>query len=72
MDFAAFQASLEDKLPGNFVLNDDEAIVKCVEELTIAIQAVSAPKHRPLMGQRPLLLASIQDEIGLKNQLRRQ
>jgi hypothetical protein len=75
MDWAAFQACLDDRLPGNPVVNDEEKIDKCVEELTGAIQeatVASAPKRRPRADPRPPLTASIQDEIRLKNWLRRQ
>jgi hypothetical protein len=75
MDWAAFQACLDDTLPGNPVVNDEEAIDKCVEELTSTIQeatAASAPSRRPRADPRPPLPASIQDEILLKNRLRRQ
>jgi hypothetical protein len=57
------------------VVKDKEAIDKCVEELTSTIQeatAASAPKRRPRADPRPSLPASIQDEIRLKNRLRRQ
>jgi hypothetical protein len=57
------------------VVSDEEAIDKCVEELTSAIQeatAASAPRRRPRADLRPPLPASIQDEIRLKNRLRRQ
>jgi hypothetical protein len=57
------------------VVNDEEAIDKCVEELTSAMQeatAASAPKRRPRADPRPPLPARIQDEILLKNRLRRQ
>jgi hypothetical protein len=37
MDWAAFQACLDDRLPGNPVVNNEEAIDKCVEQLTSAI-----------------------------------
>jgi hypothetical protein len=50
MDWDAFQACLEDRLSGNPEINDKEAIDKCVEDLTSAIQAAtaaSAPKRRP-------------------------
>jgi hypothetical protein len=50
MDWVAHQACLEDKLPGNPTVNDEEAIDKCVEELSNAIQealAASAPRRRP-------------------------
>jgi hypothetical protein len=75
MDWAAFQACLEHRLPGNPVVVDEEAIDKCREELTSAIQeatAASAPRRRPRVDPRPPLPASIQDEIRLKNRLRRQ
>jgi hypothetical protein len=75
MDWAAFQASFEDRLPGNPVVVDEEGIDKCLEELTSAIQeatAASAPRRRPRADPRPPLPASIQDEIRLKNRLRRQ
>jgi hypothetical protein len=57
------------------VISDEEAIDKCVEELTSAIQeatAASAPKRRPRADLRPPLPAGIQYEIRLKNRLRRQ
>jgi hypothetical protein len=47
MDWGAFQACLENTLPGNPDVNDDEEIDKCVDELTSAIHeatAASAPK----------------------------
>jgi hypothetical protein len=75
MDWAAFQACLDDRLPGNPVVNDDEAIDKCVEELTSAIQeatAASASNCRPRADPRPPLPGIIQDGIHQKNQLRRQ
>jgi hypothetical protein len=75
MDWAAFQACLDNRLPGNPVVNDEEAIDKCFEDLTSAIQeatAASAPNCRNRADQRPHLLASIQDEIRLKKRLRRQ
>jgi hypothetical protein len=75
MDWNAFQACLEDRLPGNPVAIDEEAIDKCVEELTSAFQEAtmaSAPRRRPRADQRPPLPPSIQDEIRLKNRLRRQ
>jgi hypothetical protein len=74
MDWAAFQACLH-RLPGNPVVNDEEAMDKCVEEVTSAIQeatAAFAPKRRPRADPWPPLPTSIQDEIRLKNRLRRQ
>jgi hypothetical protein len=50
MDWVAYQACLEDRLPGNPTVNDEEAIDKCVEELSNAIQealAASVPRRRP-------------------------
>jgi hypothetical protein len=74
-DWAAFQACLDNRLPGNSVVNDEEAIDKCIKELRSAIQeatAAYAPKRRPRPEPRPPLPASIQDEIRLKNRLSRQ
>jgi hypothetical protein len=56
IDWASFQACLEHRFPGNPVVNDEEAIDKCVVELTSAIQeakAASAPKRRPRTDPRP-------------------
>jgi hypothetical protein len=75
MDWDAFQACLDNRLPGNFVVNDEEAIDKCVKELTSFIQeatAASAPRRRPRADPRSPIPASIQDEIRLKNGSRRQ
>jgi hypothetical protein len=74
MNWAAFQAFLDDIPQGNPVVNDEQAIDKCVEGLTSAIQevtAASAPKRRPRADPRSSLPARIQDEIRLKNRLRR-
>jgi hypothetical protein len=57
------------------VVNDEEAIDKCVEELTSVIQearAAYAPRRRPRADPRTPLPASIHDEICLKNRFRRQ
>jgi hypothetical protein len=46
MDWSGFQACLEHRLPGNPVVVDEEAIEKCLEDLTTAIHettAASAP-----------------------------
>jgi hypothetical protein len=56
-------------------VNDEEAIGKCVEGLANAIPEVtgaSAAKLRHCVDQRPPLPAGIEDEIRLKNRLRRQ
>jgi hypothetical protein len=73
-DWAAYHAFLVDRLPGNPVANNEEAIDKYVEELTSAIQeatAASATKRRPRADSRPTLPTSIHDEICLKYRLRR-
>jgi hypothetical protein len=70
IDWAAPQACLEHRLPGNPVVVDEGAIDKCFEELTSAIDeaiAASAPRHRPRADPTPPLPASIKDEISLKN-----
>jgi hypothetical protein len=57
------------------VVVDEQEIDKCLEELTSAIHeatAASAPRRRPCADPWPLLLASIQDDVRLKNRLRRQ
>jgi hypothetical protein len=49
-DLAAVQASLQDRLPGNTMVNE-EKIDRCVEKLTNAIQEVtpaSTPKPDPV------------------------
>jgi hypothetical protein len=75
MDWAAFQACLEDRLPGNPMVVDQEAIEKYLEELISAIHeatAASVPRRRPRADPPPPLPASIQDAIRLKDRLRRQ
>jgi hypothetical protein len=57
------------------VVVDEERIDKWLEQLTSAIHEVTAasdPKRRPCADPRPSLPISIQDEIRLKNRLRRQ
>jgi hypothetical protein len=61
-DWTAFHACLEHRLPGNPVVVDEEAIDKCLEELTSAIHdasAASAPRRRPRADPRPPLPACI-------------
>jgi hypothetical protein len=56
------------------LVNDEETMNKCFEELSSVIEealAVSAAKHHPRDDTRPHLSASIQDEILLKNGLSR-
>jgi hypothetical protein len=48
MDWVAFQACLDDRLPGNPVVKDEEPIDKYVKQQTSAMQkttAASAPKQ---------------------------
>jgi hypothetical protein len=74
MDWVAYQACLEGRLPVNPTINDEEAIDKCVEELSNVIQealVASAPRRRPRSDPQPSLPAGIQDEILLKNRLKR-
>jgi hypothetical protein len=69
MDWAAFQACLEHRLPGNPVVVEEEAVDKCLEELTSAIHeasAASAHRRRPRAISRPAIPAIIQDEIRVK------
>jgi hypothetical protein len=57
MNWAAFQACLDDRLQGNSEVKDEEAIDKCVDELTSAIQeaiAISAPSVDPVPTRGPL------------------
>jgi hypothetical protein len=70
----AYQACLEGRLPGNPTVNDGEAIDKCVEGLSNVIQevlAASAPRCHLPVDPQPSLPASIQDEIRLKNRLKK-
>jgi hypothetical protein len=54
------------------VVNGEEKIDKCIEELTSAIQEALMAFSRPRADTQPPLNASIQDEIRLKNRLKRQ
>ena len=74
-DWLKFQACLEGGLPPNPDLPDERVIDACVKELTSAISkalADSTPKCRPRADARLPLPAYIQDEIRLKNRLRRE
>jgi hypothetical protein len=58
MDWAAFQACLDDRSQGNPLVNEEEAMDTCIEEVTSAIQeatAASATKRRPRADQRQLV-----------------
>jgi hypothetical protein len=66
-------ACLEDRLLENSVVNDDEIIDKCMDEMTSAIQqalVASATKRLPRSNPRTPLPTSIQDETRQKRQWR--
>jgi len=74
-DWANFQTHLEDQIPFDPELHDGMAIDMCVENFSGAVLealAASTPKSRPRADPRPPIPAGIQDEIRLKNRLRRQ
>ena len=65
---------MESALPSNPDLPNEVAIDACVKELSNATSKAlrdSTPKCRPRADPRPPLLAHIQDEIRLKERLRR-
>jgi hypothetical protein len=68
------QAHLEDQIPFDPGLHNGMAIDTCVEFSGAVLQALAAstPKSRPHDDPRPLIPAGIQDEIRLKNRLRKQ
>jgi hypothetical protein len=47
VDKVAYQACLEDRLPQNPVVNDEEPIEKCVEELSRTTQETTRANLRP-------------------------
>jgi hypothetical protein len=74
-DWPTFQAHLEAEIPFNPELHNDMAIDMCVENFSGAVLqalAASTPKRRPRDYLRAPIPAGIQDEIRLKNRLRRQ
>jgi hypothetical protein len=74
-DWVKFQASLEERLPSTPLLPNEGEIDTCVEEISSAILealAASTPENRPRDDPRSPITACIQDEIRLKNRLRRQ
>jgi hypothetical protein len=74
-NWSKFQACLEAGMSTSPDLPNEGAIDVCVKELTGAISKALAnfsPKCRPRADPRPSLPAHIQDEIRLKNRLRRQ
>ena len=73
-DCANFQTHLEDQILFDPELHNEIAIDTCVENFSGAILkalAASIPKCRLRANPRPPIPAGIQDEIRLKNQLRR-
>jgi hypothetical protein len=69
------QACLDNNIPFNSETADEASIDMCVENLTSAISGVLkvyTPKGGPRADPRPPITARIQDEIHLKNRLRRQ
>jgi hypothetical protein len=65
---------LEDQIPFDPELHDGMAIDTCVENFSGAVLkalAASTPKRRPRADPRPPIPAGIQDEIRLKNRLRK-
>jgi hypothetical protein len=70
MNWDAFQACLEERLPVRAVTNHEEEIVNYVEEQISAIQEATTSKHRPHADPHPLLHASSLDRIHLKDRLR--
>jgi len=66
---------LEELIPFDSELHDEMAIEACVENFSGAVLkalVASTPKRRPRDDPRPSIPAGIQDEIRLKNRLRRQ
>jgi len=65
---------LEEVIPFDPELHNEMAIDTCVENFSGAVLkalATSTPKRRPRDDPRPPIPAGIQDEIRMKNQLRR-
>ena len=72
--WATSQTHLEEQIPFNPELHNELAIDTCVGNFSGAVLqalAASTPKIRPRDDPRPLIPAGIQDEIRLKNRLRR-
>jgi hypothetical protein len=66
---------LEDQIPFDPELHVEMAIDTCVQKYSGAVLnalAASTPKRRPRADLRPPIPAGIQDELRLKNRLRRQ
>jgi hypothetical protein len=73
-DWDKFQSHLEDQIPFDPELLNGMAIDTCVENFFGAVLKAleaSTPKRRPRDDPRPSIPAGIQDELRLKNRLRR-
>jgi hypothetical protein len=73
-DWAKFQTHLEEQIPFNPELSNGMAIDTRIENFSGAVLKAleaSTPKRRPRDDPRPPIPAGIQDEIRLKNRLRR-
>ena len=73
-DWANLQTHLQDQIPFDLELHDGMEIDTCVDNFSGAVlkaPTASTPKRRPRADPRPLMPAGIQDEIRLKNRLRR-
>jgi hypothetical protein len=72
-NWANFQDHLEDKTPFDSELHNGMAIDTCIETSGAVVKALasSTPKCRPRDDPRPPIPSGIQDEIRLKNRLRR-
>jgi len=74
-EWASFQTQLEELIPFDSGLHNEMAIDTCVENFSGAVPkalAASTPKRRSRDDPRPPVPAGNQDEIHLKNRLRRQ
>jgi len=74
-DWAYFQTHFEDQIPFDRELHNGMEIDTCVDNVSSAVLMVlvtSTPKRRPRDDSPPPITAGIQDEIRLKNRLRRQ
>jgi hypothetical protein len=73
-DWTNFQTHLQDQIPFDRDLLNGMAIDTCVENFSgagLKSLEASTPKRRPRDDPRPPIPACIQDEIRLKNRLRR-
>ena len=74
-NWAKFQTDFEDQIPFHLEMCNGTAVDTCVVNFSGAIlkgAAATTPKCRPRDNTRFPIPPGIQDEIGLKNRLRRQ